>query len=70
MQLKIIILNEASQRHTPYDTTYIWNLKYGTNKPMEQKQTHRHGEQTCGCHGGGGSGMDWDLGVIDANYYI
>ena len=30
----------------------------------EQKQTHRHGEQTCGCQGGGGgSGMDWESGV-------
>ena len=28
----------------------------------EQKQTHRHREQTCGCQGGG-SGMDWEFGV-------
>ena len=34
------------------------------NLPTEQKQTHGHGEQTCGCQGGrGGSGMDWDFGV-------
>ena len=26
----------------------------------EQKQTHRHREQTCGCQGGG---MDWEFGV-------
>ena len=31
----------------------------------QQKQTHRHGEQTCGCQGGeGASGMDWEFGVI------
>ena len=34
------------------------------NLSMEQKQTHRHGEQTCGCQGGGGgSGMEWEFGV-------
>ena len=31
---------------------------------MKQKQTHRHGEQTCGCQGGGGWERDgpgvWD----------
>ena len=30
----------------------------------ENKQTHAHGEQTCGCQEGmGGSGMDWKFGV-------
>ena len=34
------------------------------NLSTEKKQTHRLGEQTCGCHGGGGgSGMDWKSGV-------
>ena len=34
------------------------------NLSTKQKQTHRHGEQTCGCQGGGGgSGMDWEFGV-------
>ena len=28
----------------------------------EKKGTHGHGEQTCGCQGGG-SGMDWEFGV-------
>ena len=28
----------------------------------EKKQTHRHGEQTCGCQGGG-SEMVWEVGV-------
>ena len=41
------------------------------NLSTEKKQTHRHGEQTYGCQRGGGrSGMDWELGVIDANYSI
>ena len=32
------------------------------NLPTEQKQTHRHGEQTCGCQYRE-SGMDWGFGV-------
>ena len=31
------------------------------NLSMEQKQTHRHGEQTCGCREG--CGMDWEVAV-------
>ena len=41
------------------------------NLSTEQKQNHRHGEQTYGCQGGqGGSGMDGSLGLADANYSI
>ena len=39
------------------------------NLSTKQKQTHRHGEQACGCQGTGR--REWDgLGVVDANYYI
>ena len=34
------------------------------NLSTEKKQMHGHGEQTCGCQGGGEeSGMDWEFGV-------
>ena len=36
------------------------------NSSTEQKQTHRHEEQTYNCHGGGGgggSGIDWEFRV-------
>ena len=38
----------------------MWNLKYDTNEcvSVKQKQTHRQGEQTCGCQGGEGWGKD------------
>ena len=37
----------------------MWNLKYGTDDPIHKTETdHRHGEQTCGCHGGEGS--EWN----------
>ena len=33
------------------------------NLSTEKKQTHGHGEQTCGCQGGwGGSGTDQEFG--------
>ena len=48
----------------PFDIAYIWNLIYGTNEPFCRKETHGHGEQTCGCQErGGGSGMDWEFEV-------
>ena len=41
------------------------------NLPMKQKQSHRYGEQTCGCKAGGAWGRD-KLGVVikDVNYYM
>ena len=32
------------------------------NLSTEQKQTHRHGQQTCGCQWEG-SGINWEFGV-------
>ena len=48
------------------------------NPFTEKKETHGHGEQTCGCRGGGrGSGREWEgvgltenWGLVDANYSI
>ena len=41
------------------------------NISTEQKQTHGHGEQRCGCQGGGeGVGWTGSLGLVDANYCI
>ena len=40
------------EKQIPYDITYMWNLKYGTDVSTGQKQTHRHREQTCGCQRG------------------
>ena len=39
------------------------------NLSKKQKQTHRHGEQTCGFQEGG-EGVEWigSLGIVDANY--
>ena len=39
MQLEIIILREVKKRQIPYDTTYMRNLKYGTNEPTYETET-------------------------------
>ena len=37
---------------------------------LEWKQTHRHSEQTWGCHGGGEEGdRRGSLGLADASYH-
>ena len=41
MQLEIIILSKSErERQIPYDITYMWNLKYGTNEPTYKTETH------------------------------
>ena len=39
MALEIIILSEKGQRKIPYDSTYIWNLKYHTNEHNYKTET-------------------------------
>ena len=41
------------------------------NLSAKQKQTHRHGEKTCGWQREG-EGVGWmgSLGLVGANYYI
>ena len=42
MHLEILILSEVRQkreRQIPYDITYVWNLKYGTNDPIFRIET-------------------------------
>ena len=74
MELETRIPSESKserERKRPYDITYIWNLVYDTNEPFHRKETHEHGEQTCGCQGEeGGVGWTWNLGLIDANYCL
>ena len=43
------------------------------NVSTGRKQTHGHGEQTCGCQGGGkGEGLGWtgSSRLVDVNYSI
>ena len=64
MQLGILIRSK-SKRDRHHMISHMCNLNMAQmNISIEQKQTHRHGEQTCDCQeGGGGNGMDWKFGV-------
>ena len=72
MELQILILSEVSQKEKDkHDFTYIRNLIQCTNEPFYRKETHGHGEQTCGCQREG-EGVGWtvNLGLIHANYCL
>ena len=54
-----LILSEVRERQVAYLESNIWH-----KQTFPQKRNHGLGEQTCGCHGGGGgSGMDWEFGA-------
>ena len=56
-------MNSEREKQIPYDITYTWNLKYGTNEPIHRAEIDSHREQTYGCQGRGESGMNWEFGV-------
>ena len=42
VQLEVLVLSEVSQKEkdkTPYDITYMWDLKYGTDEPIYRTET-------------------------------
>ena len=42
MELESLILSEVKSEREgqiPYDSTYVWNLKYGTDEPIYQRET-------------------------------
>ena len=64
------MLSEMSDRknHTSHDFTYIWNLKYGTNKPIYKAETDSETQRTdLWLVAKGGRGMDWEFELIDVN---
>ena len=50
----------------------MWNLKYGIKEPIYNRNrlTDRENRLVVAKQEGGGSGMDWRLGLVDAEYYI
>ena len=47
MDLEIIILSKSERKgQIPYDITYMWNLKYDTNEPIKEAETHSQTQRT------------------------
>ena len=71
MELETLILSEVRMRKTNTIWYHLYLQLTQTNLSTEKKQTHGHGEETCGCQEGGEeSGKDGSLGLIDANYHM
>ena len=60
------MLSEVSQKDKYYMISHIWNIIHSTKEASHRKENH--GEQTCGCLGGGGG--TGSLGLIDAEYCL
>ena len=56
------------KRQLPYDITYLWNLKYGTDDSIYKTETDQgQGEQSCGIQGEGGRGkMSGQFRVLES----
>ena len=73
MEIEILMLSEVSERERqiPYDITYMWSLKYGTNDLSMKEKHHGQGGQACVCKGEGeGGGGTGSLGLVDADCFI
>ena len=69
MQLKIIILTEVSQKGKD-KYSMMWNLKYGTNKPIYETETNSQTQRTDLWLPRGQVWMIGNLRLVDANYCI
>ena len=56
----------------PYDIIYMWNLKHGTNEPINKTNRITDMENRLVVAKGEGEGVGWtgSLGLVDTNYYI
>ena len=62
-----------TKRQIPYDITYLWNLKYGTDDPILKKQKQIMAKESRpGVPGGKGEGVGWTgtSGFLRANCYF
>ena len=66
VKLETLILSNVSQKEKDkyHMISLISEPNIGTNESFHRKETYGLGEQSCGCHGGGG-GSVW---LTDANY--
>ena len=76
MDPETTVLGDTRQpvKDTPRVVPRIWGAYTvaQTKLSTEQKRTHRHRGQTCGCQGGRGlrEGWTWRLGLTDVSDYV
>ena len=60
------------ERQRPYDVTYMWNVKFDTNKLISATEIDSQAQRTDLWLQGrwGGGSVDESLGEEDANHYI
>ena len=46
IQLEIIISEVSQKRKAKYDTTYMWNLRYGTKEHIDKTETDSRMQRT------------------------
>ena len=67
MQLEIIMQSKSErERQIPYDVTYIWNLKHGTDESIYKTEIDSQTQRTdlwLPRGRTGGRGIDWEFGV-------
>ena len=67
---RISHIKSVRERPIPYDITYLWNLKYGTNEPIYKTETDSQTWRTdLWLPRGSGEGVGWteSVGLVDAN---
>ena len=65
-------MKSERERQIPYDVTYMWSLKYGTDKPVyrTERLTDIENGPTAAKGKRGGGGWTGSLELVDANYYV
>ena len=70
MQLEITILINQKEKDK-YHITYMWNLKYDRNAPIQEAETDSQTENRLVIiKGRVREGYTGSLGLVDANYYL
>ena len=66
----ISISSHQTLTEIPYDITYMWDLKYGTDEPIQKTETDSQTQRTALWLPSERVGWMGSLGGVDANYYI
>ena len=69
-KLREMVKDRETRCAAVHGVTKSWTWLNNWTTTTEQKLTHRHKEQTCGCQEAGWAEWIGSLGLVHANYYI